>query len=443
MSDPEYPKNTIWYVEVDHSGEMNKLCGSAVAIRLQKINDPHSAKTYLITCSHVLRGKDESGKKGFGTVSSKIQAWAPGNGYSKRQAKAVSISNIKPIDYAEVSPEDQDNAADDWVVLEFEDNSYGISVDYVKQWAKEYAKKNVYLIIGFPGGSASFSHRDVVKPSCSIDHQYHEECNGILTLTGDETRLGNSGGGVFQSQSKSFIGIHRARSTPTRQVYAISAKKIRNRLRELNYEPSNSDDSSISQSEASILFSPSKNDEIDPTLWLEIASNAALSMSKAPSSNRSVFLTKVERLLATGDICVTVTDLSKYRKARASNMLESIAEELPKKYTSLEKSSRIFSSLVPEDPVIKDSRKILNEIESIVRQAKELFEVFGGYQNSEKRYRKCFIKAINAIEQFEDIVDELHNQGSLGYNSKNTIKSLSRLHHCINLCSDLLKGVEA
>lgn len=223
-----YPETIIWYVEASHD-----TYGSAVAVRLQKKGRPQSAKTYLLTCAHVLRGVAQDGKAGFGALSSEIWVWAPNSGHGERYAKEATIE-IKPFEYdGEVPQEERDDAANDWVGLALPGDSS--NADSVKQWLSSDLDGKSYMIVGYPGGERSFPDGNVI-PTQTNNFPYKGEGNGILRLTGEETRPGMSGGGVFVSDSKIFAGIHRGRDDPTLQVHAISAKKIRERLGELGYE---------------------------------------------------------------------------------------------------------------------------------------------------------------------------------------------------------------
>ena len=237
-----YPENTIWYVEASDGGGYT-TCGSAVAIRLRKLDEPRSAATYLISCAHVLRGRAQDGSAGFGRLLPTVHAWPPDFAYHQDYGKKVRIdASIKPLlPPGDVPLAKRTDVADDWVVLKFEDDSDYSHTDAVREWVAHDSEGQNYRIFGFPGGKSAFSDDNIVSPTKIPDYfQVRNDSNGVLTSQGDQTRPGTSGGGVFEANDNAFAGIHQSRINSTIQVRAVSAKKIRDKLYELGYEPSTS-----------------------------------------------------------------------------------------------------------------------------------------------------------------------------------------------------------
>ena len=453
MSSLLYPENTIWYVEASDGGGYT-TCGSAVAIRLRKLDEPRSAATYLISCAHVLRGRAQDGSAGFGRLLPTVHAWPPDFAYHQDYGKKVRIdASIKPLlPPGDVPLAKRTDVADDWVVLKFEDDSDYSHTDAVREWVAHDSEGQNYRIFGFPGGKSAFSDDNIVSPTKIPDYfQVRNDSNGVLTSQGDQTRPGTSGGGVFEANDNAFAGIHQSRINSTIQVRAVSAKKIRDKLYELGYEPvdtyesPNTDDSNDANLLSSDLLLPSTSpveSVPDIKIWLEIASNAISHVSSHVSHNRVEFLSKIEQLFK-GDLNVpAVINLDKYRKAKAANMLNVIARELTGKCFSLERTTELFSKAGLQDPAVKNSKEILKEIEVAINHTQSLFEALGGYQDKVPKYKGCFGKASDAVRTLEDVINEIYNKGASGYHRGNTRQSLIRLHDCIKLCSDLLQGVE-
>jgi hypothetical protein len=233
----KYPVNVIWYIEAGSPYRPAQNCGSAVAIRLQRIGHPETGKTYLLTCAHVIRGPDQNNEAGYGPLWSKINAWPPGAGAGKDQARETTIAaTIKNLEPGEVPTKQRANAADDWVILEIEDAQAASAADPVEQWCTA-ADSSVCRIYSYPGGRKAFQE-GMVKPTPSHDEFPHRaESMGVLYLHGDASRAGSSGGGVFLESGNGFVGIHRARDHDTLQVHAVSARKICDYLDASGYVP--------------------------------------------------------------------------------------------------------------------------------------------------------------------------------------------------------------
>jgi hypothetical protein len=235
-----YPENIVWYVRAVIDGNTSE--GSAVAIRLQQTveksggrqGDPATARTYLLTCRHVVCGKSADGAEGFGPVAPDIRAWAPGTGFNTPQSKKATLA-IDGLYHKHGSDDRRSGAADDWVVLEIIDARAASAAPAVTSWAREDPTGDVH-IYGYPGGDASFSEGVVTPTQAPEAFPVRDEFHGSLRLLGDKGRPGVSGGGVFTASGFLFAGIHRARTDATLQLHAVSSQHIRNRLRELNFE---------------------------------------------------------------------------------------------------------------------------------------------------------------------------------------------------------------
>jgi hypothetical protein len=225
---PEYPANTIWYLQSWTGEKIDLSEGSAVAIRLQKKGEPKTAETYLLTCAHVVRG--ESG----GTRI--IRAWPPLVAYTDQQAKTVSVDpEFKELPTEKPSEEERRNATDDWIILRVENPGSIAAAPAIKNWMSNVAQGN-FLICGYPAGKDSFN-KDIVSPTLMQDEfPFRDLEQGVICLTGDATKAGVSGGGVFWEASRQFAGIHRGRFDAALQIYAVSASHIFNILNERGYE---------------------------------------------------------------------------------------------------------------------------------------------------------------------------------------------------------------
>jgi hypothetical protein len=225
----DYPANTIWHIQ-SWIGAKADLCeGSAVAIRLQKKKEPQTAKTYLLTCAHVVRG--ELGGNRF------IRCWPPGVGYNDKQAKIGEVEvAFKELPAGKPSEAERRDAADDWAILRIEDANAVAAAPAIKEWVGDAISRD-FRIYGYPAGEGGFPEGIVVPIRMPGEFQCHSTSPGIVRLTGDATRAGVSGGGVFQEEGMQFAGLHRARLDAALQVHAVSAFHILSILQEQGYEP--------------------------------------------------------------------------------------------------------------------------------------------------------------------------------------------------------------
>lgn len=236
----EYPRNTVWFIQAGTDTEVSE--GSAVAIRLRKIEPGDSAMTYLLTCAHVIRKKSADGKDGFGPIAELIRAWPPNTGFGVQEAKEVEPF-LLPLSKEELSKEERENAVEDWVVLKIRDSQSASSAPYATTWLTTSPSRRV-TIYGYPGGSQLINEgKGVVIPKKGITCSVEDGSNAILRLTGTKGRPGLSGGGVFTRGGVitlwklCFAGIHRSRYDPVLELQAVACLHIQNRLKDLGYEP--------------------------------------------------------------------------------------------------------------------------------------------------------------------------------------------------------------
>jgi hypothetical protein len=225
-----YPDNTIWYVYSSTTDGKDQAEGSAVAIRLQKREQPQTAKSYLLTCGHVVRGTTERKRV--------IHAWPPDVGYNRDQSRRLNVdTEFKDLPNGKPSEAELRNAADDWVILKFEDGQAIAGIDVVRSWTGDNEVSEDFRIWGYAGGELSFSEGKVIPTKTADIFPFRNAAQGVINLTGDGARPGISGGGVFSVANSQFAGLHRGRLDEALQVSAVSSLHIRHRLYELGYEP--------------------------------------------------------------------------------------------------------------------------------------------------------------------------------------------------------------
>jgi hypothetical protein len=257
-----YPEELIWYVRASHK-DGSPTEGSAVAVRIQQTSNgvpvPNTARTYLLTCAHVLRGKAPSdGKDGYGQIAadSDIRVWPSGVGRTDDQSKSVKLrQDIRNVALGEVESEDRSAVTLDWVVLEitYEDAALASAAlneeDVLDVFAVrtdddasvDYPMGKDFLIVGYPGGELSHVG-GIVTPTRTGPFPFHHLSEGRLVMTGDQTAPGISGGGVFgpctdHASTKPsgvgvFAGLHRAKTEETIQLQAVSAGLILEHFRQ-------------------------------------------------------------------------------------------------------------------------------------------------------------------------------------------------------------------
>ncbi|NJO14527.1 MAG: hypothetical protein HC877_01895 [Thioploca sp.] len=380
----------------------------------------------------------KDGIKGCGCPLTKIRVWQPNTAYSKEKEAKIA-SSIKQLMPGEVPPEKKADEADDWIILELP-VEYQSSTDAVRQWIDAYPIGQTYTIVGYPYGLKGFIETEVVKPT-SISKQFEcrQEANGILQLVGTQTRPGISGGGVFESDSHAFAGIHRYRFDPTLQIRAVSAKKICERLHELGYEPTSFLGESTSKFRVNIPTI--KNNAIDK-ICLSII--RYFEISESLSHNRTGFFEKIDQLFHQRNLekVANVIDINEFRKIKAINMVKAISEELPKKFGDFKENTNLFATCSPKDPLLDRSESILQEIETIISCIRKLFQKFSPrdelYEKLDNLNR--YKNLSNFIGNLRKVTESVNNKGGeQGLNSQELESNLNRLSYSINEYSNLLK----
>ena len=101
----------------------------------------------------------------------------------------------------------------DWVLLKVEGDRFQ-AAPTVHAWASEW-QTTICRVLGYPGGRRAFKERGVVESVASNEIEVQvAPGDGLIKLTGDASRAGMSGGGIFTSSGE-FLGLHRARRTPS------------------------------------------------------------------------------------------------------------------------------------------------------------------------------------------------------------------------------------
>lgn len=241
-----HPGKVVWYVEAT-SPKGGRVEGSAVAIRLQRMTpddngtmrgDPSTARTYLLTCAHVLRERSSDGVDGFGKLipDKLIRAWMPETGRTDDQAKHVRLAkDIRPVDPREIPVSNRSNPLEDWIVLELLDDQSAQAAEglLLSDFADAPSADGTFRVVGYPGGAAS-QQRGIVVPTSTGPFGYRDAHLGLLRLIGEQTAPGMSGGGVFeesveQNSTKTqflFSGLHRARQYDVLQLHSVSGPTI-------------------------------------------------------------------------------------------------------------------------------------------------------------------------------------------------------------------------
>ena len=235
----DYPRNIVWFIRAEEP-KQSASEGSAVAIRLRRNGEIGGAgKLYLLTCAHVVRKRQGSDGE-FGPCCQRIRAWAPGSSYSDTDEKIGVV--VKPVqDVIPTSSNTKDfhqrplklEGHFDWVLLEFEDRNIAEPVDRpsLRQWQDGDVQAGlVCSIIGYPGGSKSkhFTPPDPKAiPTLGFATVPVTRLQaGLVSFEGVETREGMSGGGVFDAETKTLVGLHRSRDDLTLNLQAVSISQI-------------------------------------------------------------------------------------------------------------------------------------------------------------------------------------------------------------------------
>ncbi|QGJ71791.1 Hypothetical protein PBC10988_35000 [Planctomycetales bacterium 10988] len=228
----DYPQNTVWYVEGHDAYGQVVTSGSAVAVRLRHGDDP--AETYLLTCSHVVRGLSSDRQKGHGEILSSIKVWPPGRGFDDDDGIAAHIQqDAKATNLNDVPVDKRLNVTDDWLLLRIDDDTSCRGADTVV-WAEAISNDQPVSVLGYPTGRDSFVDNNIIPTKSPQNITIRSQSNGVVQLTGSVTEPGMSGGGVFDEHGN-FVGLHRANYKGAIQLHGVYAPKIRQWLGENDY----------------------------------------------------------------------------------------------------------------------------------------------------------------------------------------------------------------
>ena len=250
----EYPRNTVWYIEArpfvepPGSAPATASMGSAVVVQLETYksdgtrHDPPQLRKYLLTCGHVVRKATTDGKNhmGWGPKLLEIYCFQPGRAYwrtlqndrpsgSHRGARRA-VHKFSPHAQVEGNvPEIERLPQNDWVLLDVEDPSFQFLPAAKLSGDQEELR---FGIIGFPGGAmppggAAWEDSHVVEGAGPVAYTGERQgAPGMLTLTGDSTKPGMSGGGAFTVTEGVLTGLHRGSLDAAAAGYAIDLKHI-------------------------------------------------------------------------------------------------------------------------------------------------------------------------------------------------------------------------
>lgn len=262
MAELEYPRNTVWYLEVrpldlgsGHAQEDPASMGSAVVVEIEhkdEQNGKSEVKKYLLTCAHVVRARDHKGRPGLGGLFGEILCFKPGQGYVRTiagrrkslETHGCMIARVSPLSPCEgvtdALPEDLHEPHHDWVLLDVQDPSFQAWPAVACVWEERVRRKRL-SIIGYPGGAGAskqageghyWDSGDLVESYAS--HGYSQGRSpglGMIKPEGpDETRPGMSGGGVF-TRLGTLAGLHRAATDISMSRHSVSAQHIKSWLR--------------------------------------------------------------------------------------------------------------------------------------------------------------------------------------------------------------------
>lgn len=228
----KYPRTTVWYIECRSSrtpienGRPN-TSGSGVSIWLKKRESDSHGTRYILTCQHVVR------EGNVGALLDDIRVWQPGAGFTGHtEAKRACISSIKALQ--EVWPKDAQIPANDWVLLEVDDEEFSQSAECIRKVSSPSLTWN--SVIGYPGGAAAWSHGSIVEPISSGGFRRLAAVDAAIHLLGsEEAAEGMSGGGLF-SFLGAFVGLHRSTMQKGIVKRSVSAGHIRRQLSALGYD---------------------------------------------------------------------------------------------------------------------------------------------------------------------------------------------------------------
>lgn len=265
------PAAAVWYVEsraVNEHGPApdEAVRGSGVVVRLEQLrrtddgaqwepSQPPEFKKYLLTCAHVVRGFHQS-SAGWNPLLGEILCWRQGSHfqhwqYSERlrfsgESKQIGAHRahvaLSPHPQTGMVPSAEARPSTDWVLLEVDDGPSGLFADApaVDRWRQLDAEDESPLalaVVGYPGGAISWKHNDKVTPHRAEPFRLKRgDGQGGLILSGQDTRPGMSGGGVFDPDG-ALVGIHRAVTDAALERHVVAAGQIRSWLEENGLRP--------------------------------------------------------------------------------------------------------------------------------------------------------------------------------------------------------------
>ena len=249
----DYPENCVWYIEAYSKKAPDKSVsgGSAVAIRLRPKGGIGQEKTFLLTCCHVLRGDS-----GGGPLLDRFFAWKPGDKKYEGDAKEVRISPHDKNDHptGALDQQQRKSVAQDWVLLEFVDPETARTAKSIKWIRNDQPARNTECrIIGYPGANAKFQDNKVQPRNPGLSFPVHGFSGAAIRLTGDATRPGVSGGGIFEKATDALVGIHRARDEEAMGVHGVSSEHILRKLDEWGLEHISSSKVQIQTTEVELV----------------------------------------------------------------------------------------------------------------------------------------------------------------------------------------------
>ncbi len=191
----------------------------------------------MLTCSHVVR-KGKETTKSLAHVTREFRAWAPEWAFSDVDPKSgVAVSPVEDIIPTASNTKDfhhrplQLDGHSDWVLLEFEDRAISEPFDLpsVSNWRTDKADYGrICTIIGYPGGSAELKPpARKVEPTLGFENvPIKQQEAGLIDFEGVQTRPGMSGGGVFDVDANTFVGLHRSRNDLALNLTAVAASQF-------------------------------------------------------------------------------------------------------------------------------------------------------------------------------------------------------------------------
>lgn len=227
-----YPESTIWLVQTHCNGRPQSE-GSAVAVILREINQPSTARVYLLTAQHVVRDNNGRGKP-----CNDIRVWAPGRAKTNQfKINAKICSSITALEDRELTDTEMELVGTDWVLLELDEAVSDSVTHFVTTWPTAEATVGTDCRLFGYTGEGGLADTGMVRPTNPpAVFQVRNAILGSVGFDASISRDGMSGGAVFSTENE-FIGVHRDRTDPTLRMHAVSAFHIRQRLRAAGFEP--------------------------------------------------------------------------------------------------------------------------------------------------------------------------------------------------------------